>query len=77
MSRRIIREEGIPVGISAGAAMIAALRIAALQENHGKVIVVIIPSYTERYLSTDLAEKERQEAMQLKVTPIDEKYLKH
>jgi cysteine synthase A len=76
MSRRLIREEGIPVGISSGAAMIAALRIAKLEENHGKVIVTIIPSYTERYLSTDLAEKERQEAMQLKVTPIDEKYLK-
>lgn len=76
MSRRIIKEEGIPVGISSGAALTAALRIAAREENHGKVIVVIIPSYTERYLSTDLAAQERLEASQLKVTPIDETYLK-
>ncbi len=76
MSRRLIREEGIPVGISSGAAMVATLRLAQLEENKGKVIVTIIPSYTDRYLSTDLAAKEREEAMQLKVTPIDEKYLK-
>jgi cysteine synthase len=76
MSRRIIREEGIPVGISSGAAMVAALRIAELNENKGKLIVTIIPSYTERYLSTLLAEKERIEAEKISVTPIDEKYLK-
>lgn len=76
MSRRLIREEGIPVGISSGAAMVAALRHAQMEENKGKVIVTIIPSYTDRYLSTDLAAKEREEALQLQVTPIDEKYLK-
>lgn len=75
MSRRLIKEEGIPVGISAGAAVTAALRIAAINENQGKLIVTIIPSYTERYLSTDLAAKEREEALKLKVTQIDEKYL--
>lgn len=75
MSRRIIKEEGIPVGISSGAAVVAALRIAEKKENQGKWIVAIIASYTERYLSTLLAEKERAEAAQLPVTPVDEKYL--
>jgi cysteine synthase A len=75
MSRRLIKEEGIPVGISAGAAVTAALRIAAKSENAGKCIVVIIPSYTERYLSTLLAEQERKEASTLPVSTVDEKYL--
>jgi cysteine synthase A len=75
MARRLIKEEGIPVGISSGAAMVAALRTAEKKENAGKIIVVIIPSYTERYLSTLLAEKERQEAAQLPVSTVDEKYL--
>ena len=75
MARRIIKEEGIPVGISSGAAVTAALRVAAREENRGKQIVVIIPSYTERYLSTLLAEKERQEAAQLVTQAVDEKYL--
>lgn len=76
MAKKVIREEGIPVGISSGAAIVAALRVAGREENRGKLIVTIIPSYTERYLSTPLAEKERLEATQLPVTPIDEKYLK-
>lgn len=75
MARRLIKEEGIPVGISSGAAVVAALRQAAKLENKGKLIVTIIPSYTERYLSTLLAEKERVEAAALPITPIDEKYL--
>jgi cysteine synthase A len=75
MARRLIQEEGIPVGISSGAAMVAALRIAGKPENQGKLIVAIIPSYTERYLSTLLAEKERALAAQLPVSQVDEKYL--
>lgn len=75
MARRVIKEEGIPVGISAGAAVTAALRVASRPENKGKRIVVIIPSYTERYLSTLLAEKERAEAQGLPVSPVDEQYL--
>ena len=56
MARRVARVEGIPVGISSGAALAAAFRLAALEENTGQTIVVIIPSFAERYLSTALFE---------------------
>ena len=54
MARRLSDEEGIPGGISSGAAVTAALSVAAQDEMKGKRIVVILPSMAERYMSTDL-----------------------
>jgi len=57
MARRMAKEEGIPVGISSGAAVWAALEVANRPENSDRLFVVIIPSCGERYLSTPLAEE--------------------
>ena len=54
MAQRLAHEEGIPGGISSGAAVTAALRVAARGDMKGKRIVVILPSMAERYMSTDL-----------------------
>lgn len=74
-ARQVIKKEGIPVGISSGAAIAAALRLAGLEENRGKKIVTVVPSSSERYLSTALAEAERTEALALTAQPVNDIYL--
>jgi cysteine synthase len=71
VARKMAKEEGMLIGISGGAAVAQALKLAAREENAGKLIVVVVPDFGERYLSTFLFEELRTQAQQLPTRDIE------
>jgi cysteine synthase A len=72
MAKRLAREEGFLCGVSGGANVCAALQLAKMEENRGKLIVTSLPDFGERYLSSLLYKDIKDECEQAQITTFEE-----